>query len=130
MRRIHRSSLVVALIAALVAGCGTTRPTTPPAPSSASPDIGPSGAPASSAAPSPSSTAGATSTPSDPFLGAIVVTVSDRLRVRSAPEVSDASVKYDPLLPMGTELRVIGGPVSASGYVWYDVSPVAFALAG
>ncbi|HEX9093677.1 MAG TPA: serpin family protein, partial [Coriobacteriia bacterium] len=66
----------------------------------------------------------------DPYLGSLVVTVSDRVRVRSAPEVSDASVKFEPVLPLGTELRVIGGPVSGSGYVWYDVRPVSFTLAG
>jgi alpha-tubulin suppressor-like RCC1 family protein len=67
-------------------------------------------------------------TSADPFLGQIVVTVSDGLRVRSAPRVSDDSLKYQPLLPLGTELRVLDGPVSASGFVWYKVEAVSFVL--
>ena len=49
------------------------------------------------------------------------VTVSDRLRVRSLPEVSDASVKFEPLVPLGTRLAVIDGPVLGSGYSWFRV---------
>jgi serpin B len=30
------------------------------------------------------------------------------------------------VLPLGTELTVLDGPVSASGYVWYKVAPVSF----
>ena len=60
-----------------------------------------------------------------------MVTVTDRLRVRSQPRVSDDSVKYEPVLPIGTTLFVLDGPVSASGYTWYKVAPVSFAeLAG
>ncbi len=62
----------------------------------------------------------------DPLLNTFVVTVSDRLRVRSEPRVSDDSTKYEPLLPLGTELLVLDGPVSASGYTWYKVAPVSF----
>ena len=49
-------------------------------------------------------------------------TVSDRLRVRSLPAISDASVKYDPLLPLGTRLTVLDGPVLGNGYAWYHVT--------
>ena len=66
----------------------------------------------------------------DPFVGQVVITVSDNLRVRSRPRVADDSIKYEPLLPLGTELQVIGGPVSASGYTWYRVEPVGVALRG
>lgn len=45
----------------------------------------------------------------------------DGLRVRSEPRVSDDSYMYEPLLPVGTDLYVLDGPVSASGYDWYDV---------
>jgi len=126
MRRLVRVELVVPLVVLLAAGCGSTAPTpTPPETSNASPT-------AAAATPSTSGvpTASPSASPVDPFLGALVVTVSDHLRVRSAPEVSATSAKYEPLLPLGTELLVIGGPVSASGYVWYDVMPVAFPLAG
>jgi hypothetical protein len=53
--------------------------------------------------------------------GEYVWTVSDSVRVRSKPEVSTESVKYDPLLPTGTELFLIDGPVAGSGYWWYKV---------
>jgi hypothetical protein len=49
-------------------------------------------------------------------------TVSDRLRVRSLPETSDASIKYEPLLPLGTKVTVLDGPVLGSGYAWYHVT--------
>ena len=85
----------------------------------------PGSQPASSLAPTPQP---ATSAPGDAFLGNTVVTVSDRLRVRSQPWVGDDSVKFEPLLPLGTELRVLDGPASGSGYVWYLVEPIAFSL--
>jgi hypothetical protein len=65
--------------------------------------------------------------PADPLLNTVVVTVADRLRVRSEPRVSDDSIKKEPVLPLGTELLVLDGPVSASGYTWYKVRPVSFA---
>ena len=60
--------------------------------------------------------------------GALAVTVSDRLRVRSAPRVADDSIRYAPVLPVGTELEVIEGPVEASGYTWVHVRPVGITL--
>jgi serpin B len=60
----------------------------------------------------------------------VVVTVSDRLRVRSEPRVSDDSIKYDPVLPLGTELFVLDGPVTASGYTWLKVAPLSYADLG
>ena len=56
------------------------------------------------------------------------MTVSDDLRVRSEPRVADDSIKYEPLLPLGTELTVLDGPVSGSGYTWYKVAPVSFTV--
>lgn len=53
--------------------------------------------------------------------GVAAVTVTPNLRVRSQPVVSDASVRYDPLLAQGTRLFVIGGPVTGSGYDWFRV---------
>ena len=58
-------------------------------------------------------------------VGQVATTLADDgLRVRSAPRVSDDSHKYDPLLPVGTRLFVLKGPVSASGYRWYEVVPL------
>ena len=62
--------------------------------------------------------------------GSLAVTVSDRLRVRSQPVVDDASIKYEPVLPVGTELQVIDGPVEGSGYRWVHVAPVDVTLDG
>ena len=62
--------------------------------------------------------------------GSMAMTVTDRLRARSEPRVSGDSVKYEPLLPVGTQLLVIEGPVQASGYDWYHVAPVAITLTG
>jgi serpin B len=38
----------------------------------------------------------------------------------------DDSVAWEPLLPLGTELFVLDGPVSGNGYTWYKVAPVSF----
>jgi serpin B len=126
MPRHIRIDLVPLIVALLIAGCGSSdsspAPAAPPAaaPSAAAPSARAIASAIPSAEPSPS--------PGDPLLGALVVTVSDRLRVRSEPRVSDDSIKYEPLLPLGTELRVVGGPVSDSGYVWYQIEPVSFSL--
>ena len=62
-------------------------------------------------------------------MGQVVTTLADDgLRVRSQPRISDDSEKYDPLLPLGTQLYVLDGPVSASGYAWYEVVPLASGL--
>ena len=59
------------------------------------------------------------------FVGQVVTTLADDgLRVRSQPRISDDSEKYDPLLPLGTQLYVLDGPMSASGYTWYQVAPL------
>ncbi|HEX5823226.1 MAG TPA: hypothetical protein VFY18_02095 [Candidatus Limnocylindrales bacterium] len=55
----------------------------------------------------------------------MVTTVANEgLRVRSEPRVSDDSHKLEPLLPLGSQLYVLQGPVSASGYSWYEVVPL------
>lgn len=64
----------------------------------------------------------------DTLLGVTLVTVSDRIRVRSAPRVSDDSIKYEPLLPLGTSLYAFSGPVYESGYEWYEVASVSIRL--
>jgi hypothetical protein len=58
------------------------------------------------------------------LVGTIAATVIHGLRVRSKPSVSDDSFRLEPPLPLGTKLYVLGGPVSASGYVWYEVAPL------
>jgi len=58
--------------------------------------------------------------------GSVATTLAtDGLRMRSEPSVDPSSFKYEPLLPLGTALLVLDGPVSGSGYEWYDVAPLA-----
>jgi hypothetical protein len=63
----------------------------------------------------------ATRGPYQAEVGSPAVTVTDNLRVRSAPEVSDESARLD-LLDDGTGLLVLDGPIVRSGYVWYQVA--------
>jgi hypothetical protein len=63
-------------------------------------------------------------------LGLAAVTVTDGLRVRSQPTVGDESIIYRPLLPRGTRLRLVEGPVSGSGYWWYRVTDISISLSG
>jgi hypothetical protein len=60
----------------------------------------------------------------------VAVTVESDVRVRTRPEVSDASIKLEPLLAKGDALYVIGGPVEGSGYRWYEVFAPRSGLAG
>ncbi|HET9084453.1 MAG TPA: hypothetical protein VFN41_08625 [Candidatus Limnocylindrales bacterium] len=53
--------------------------------------------------------------------GDIVMTISDRVRVRSKPGVSADSIKYEPLLRIGSDVKILRGPTAASGYWWYRV---------
>lgn len=128
MRQGYLRSTIVALVAALLmSGCGSSQ-STPPA-TRASEPVSPNMSPDASVATTQAATPAATlpsEAPVDPLLNTIVVTVSDRLRVRSEPRVSDDSIRYEPVLPLGTELLVLDGPVIASGYTWYQVAPASF----
>jgi serpin B len=129
MPRHIRIDLVALMVALLILGCASSDPSPTSVTPTSAPRLTPSAqTPSAAAAATPVPIATVSPAPSDPLLGAVVVTVSDRLRVRSEPRVSDDSIKYEPLLPLGTELRVVGGPVSASEYVWYQVEPVSFTL--
>ena len=107
----HRAASL--LLAVVLAGCESS----PASPSPAGPTRAP-GASATLASPGSSPTPGPSPAATDPFVGTVVVTVSDNLVMRSEPRVSDDSIMYEPWLPTGTELKVLGGPVSASGYTW------------
>jgi hypothetical protein len=100
----HRPVIVLLMVVVLVTGCSSSSPSP-----SGSPSFLPSAAP--SATEVPGTTGGPPPapipTPGDPFLGQVVVTVSKNLRVRSEPRVGDDSIKYEPLLPLGTELKVL-----------------------
>jgi hypothetical protein len=130
MKRHHLGALLCGVV--LIAGCSASvasLASTLPSPST-------SGA-ASAVIPAPTPSLMATSTPrptasqvaaqkpNGVTVDAVAVTVVDGLRVRSKPSVTDDSFKYSPLLPLGTQLYVLNGPISASGYGWYEVVALA-----
>jgi len=85
----------------------------------------PTSAPSLTPAPSPTLVAPSPK-PTGPSVGGVVITLADDgLRVRSQPRIGDDSFAFEPLLPLGTELYVLDGPVAASGYDWYQVVPLA-----
>ena len=136
--------LAVALTSlALLSGCvagATSSPSPDPTSTPVSPSASPSHDPAAppspslvavespSLSPTPTPTPKVAITPKPPksLVGHIVTTLADDgLRVRSRPRISDDSQMREPLLPLGTDLYVLDGPVQASGYAWYDVVPLA-----
>lgn len=135
----HRRDFALSIAAGLLAGCSSSTP------SHQTPQVSEQAlswpSPAWSIAAAPTMTP-ADGTPSvepidesvdgagelDTLLGVVVVAVSDRLRVRSKPSVSDDSIKYEPPLPLGTSMHAFNGPVRASGYDWYEVALVSVGL--
>jgi hypothetical protein len=117
------------VLAACSAGPGTS---SAPLSSVSSPTASPSTAATDESAPStsaprmpsaePSVSAPGDSVPIPADTYARVVT--DDLRVRSKPGVSDDSKKLEPLLQDGELIVIVDGPVQASGYDWYQVQPV------
>lgn len=126
--------LIPVLAVVLLGGCSVGGAS--PAPSASIGPTTPSPIPSSAVAspvPSASDSPGSTSSvpasppssmaPSPTFMtGAELVTVTDSLRVRSKPEVSTASARFEPTLPINTWLRVLAGPQAGSGYWWYRVA--------
>ena len=53
--------------------------------------------------------------------GDVIETLVRDVRVRSKPRVTN-SEKLEPLLPAGTKLYVVDGPVAGSGYEWFWVA--------
>lgn len=87
-----------------------------PGPASPTPDATPA---PSSATPPSTGESPATGLAIDSL--ALVTVEGDDLRVRSTPTVDDSSRMFTPLLPAGTRLLVVGGPVRADGMEWYRV---------
>lgn len=117
-----RPAATVAL-ALFLAACGAT-PTASTGTTSAPGSTATEGASATGTV-GPSTVASTTLEP-----GSVVVTIVDGVRVRSLPEVSAASILREPLLPRGTQLFLLEGPVQASGYDWYSVAPISFGRGG
>ena len=142
-----RSSLLVRIVGAaalslVTVACGGGAGAAVPSPSSSPASSPPSVSPLPSASPTPSSPPVAvdspapslpSSTPEEPVStpapslpviphDSIATIVTDDLRVRSKPGVSDDSELLEPLLDRGREVLVVDGPVEASGYTWYLVA--------
>ncbi len=131
--RHHRGATrlaVLAVIAIIAAGACDAAPGPTPSPTSTS-SAAPTAA-TSSAQPSAPTAELPAATPTAPVAGlapgTLAVTVTDDLRVRSAPRVADDSIRHAPLLPNGTEVVVTAGPVVANDYTWYRVAPLGFEL--
>lgn len=88
----------------------------PPSIAAQSPSVTPQPTPVATPAPTP-----------EPVVGVqwplemLAATVRHGLGLRSAPEVSVASIIHTPRLPKGTQLELRSGPVEGSGYWWYQV---------
>jgi hypothetical protein len=52
---------------------------------------------------------------------AVVTIEGNGLRVRSEPSTADDRTRLKPLLPAGTRMLIIGGPVPANEMEWYEV---------
>lgn len=133
MRHYRRTGIVLISLVLVVTGCGSTEPSpTPPPTASASASARTSSAPSVEPSPTTAPTPAPSEWPRPPhdalLPSSLVKTVADRLRVRSQPRVSDDSVRYAPLLPLGTFLEVVDGPIFASGYFWYQVVPIGISL--
>ena len=119
-----RPPLLLWMVGLLVLGCGSAGP--PGSPSAAlTPDPSASASPADSPSiggqpPSPPPEASPT-TSGDLALESVVEVVTEDLRVRTRPGVSDPDTMLEPLLQPGTKLFVVDGPVGDSGYRWYEV---------
>ncbi|HYO42559.1 MAG TPA: hypothetical protein VES19_05105 [Candidatus Limnocylindrales bacterium] len=85
---------------------------------------GPSGGPSPSAATPPSS--GESPAPAPPkglAPGALAAVTLDgnNLRVRTTPGVGNPATRLKPLLPAGTRMLIVDGPVLVDGLEWFEV---------
>jgi hypothetical protein len=130
------------ILAAVLAGCSGATPTPAPNASDHATPAGVAPSPTSSAptqtqpeptptvpAPTPSATT-ATAAPAAETLPpyGVAIAIQDDVVIRSKPGVGADSEIYKPSLSRGDQVLVVGGPVRASGYDWYDVRPLAARL--
>jgi hypothetical protein len=115
--------LAVTLLATLLPGLGGNRPDAqgqvPTAPASVAPS--PSSGPPASGTPSPSATPAVAGTELEAGALAMVTLDGDRLRVRSTPGLGEGSKRLKPQLPAGTRMLIVGGPVEADGFTWFEI---------
>ena len=133
MKQRYAAAALLTLIALATCSGSALEATTPPgsvvAPSPASVAAAPPAPVTPSVAPTPTSVPSMRSDPTAQPSPAVsrcesgwAVTIVDTLRVRSEPNVGDESMKYEPLLGLGTEIQFVGGPAAGSGYWWYEIS--------
>jgi hypothetical protein len=95
------------------AGLAPAQSTTPTAPVAATtPEASEATPPSTGESPDPVLTVGSL---------AVVTIDGDDLRVRSEPSTADDRTRLKPLLPAGTRMLVVGGPVFADGMDWYEI---------
>ncbi len=67
-----------------------------------------------------------TGSPTDTLVGRVVKSLADDgLRVRDKPGNGSDSDPFEPLLPLGTQMYVLDGPVFVSNHPWYEVVPLS-----
>ena len=100
------------------AGPGTAAGASPSGPGGSGGTASPSGAtpPLTGASPAPSARLEL-----GPGAIAVVTLDGDNLRVRTTPGVSDPKTRLKPLLPAGTRMLIVDGPVTVDGLDWYEV---------
>jgi hypothetical protein len=140
-RRVAAGCAVGVASLALMSGCSAgATPSSSPSPNltpTASPTsalVTPSASPPSSTPSLPAGTPRPTSSPAaapsatgaDALVGHVVKSLADDgLRVRSRPGIDPDSYPYQQLLPLGTQMYVLDGPVWASKHPWYEIAPVS-----
>jgi hypothetical protein len=116
---------VVALVAVTAVGLSLLRPAAGPGTAN-----GPSNGPGAVGSPAAASLnpSDGTATPGPVLAGgleagglAVVTLDGDNLRVRSAPGTGSDSKRLKPVLPAGTRMLVVSGPVEADGYDWWEI---------
>ena len=91
----------------MAAGLTAAPSTTPAAPVAATtPEATAATPPSTGESPDPALTVGSL---------AVVTLEGNRLRVRTEPSTADDRTKLEPLLPAGTRMLIVGGPVVANG---------------
>lgn len=131
-----RVPLLIAALLALVAGGGyvagqqglaaaTVAPGAPSQSMSASASMASGQPPQSAAAPTApgGSLPVAPTAPPTLTIGALAVVTpaGDGLRVRTEPGVADDSTRLYPLLPKGTRMLILRGPLARDNHDWYEV---------
>jgi hypothetical protein len=121
-----RSAILV--LGLLVAACESATASPEPAPSAPASAVPTATAPIVStvtpSAPTPTASPRPTPVASRIRPDSFVEVVTDGLRVRTKPAVSDDSIRLEPLLWKGALAFVVDGPVAGSGYDWYLVEPL------